>query len=67
MTKAQAQLAFVKGKKISHKTFLDGEFVELNEANMMIDETGLILDKLDFWLARSKGDLFANGWFVIEG
>ena len=65
LSRAKAQIAFVEGKKISHKYFLDGEFVKLNADKKMEDENGNILDKMDFWLARGTKQ-FDDGWFVVE-
>jgi hypothetical protein len=65
LSRAQAQIAFVEGKKISHKYFLDGEFIKLNVDNKMEDENGLILNKINFWLARGTKQ-FDDGWFIVE-
>ena len=65
LSRAKAQIAFVEGKKISHNYFLDGEFVKLNADKKMEDENGIILNKMDFWLARGTKQ-FDDGWFVVE-
>ena len=65
LSRAQAQIAFVERKKISHKYFTDREFICLDENNKMVDEDGNILDKMEFWLLRGT-KLFDDGWFVIE-
>lgn len=65
MTRAQAQVAFVEGKKIGHKLFLSGEFVVLSDGKML-DESGQVLDKQDFWLVRSGNSSFDNDWFIID-
>lgn len=52
LSRARAQISFVEGKKISHKYFLDDEFVKLNADKKMEDENGNILNKMDFCLAR---------------
>lgn len=65
LSRARAQIAFVEGKKISHKYFLEGEFVKLNANKKMEDENGNILNKMDFWLARGTKQ-FDDGWFVVE-
>lgn len=65
LSRSRAQIAFVEGKKISHKYFLDGEFVKLNADKKMEDENGNILDEIDFWLAMGTKQ-FNDGWFVVE-
>jgi hypothetical protein len=65
LSRAQAQMAFVRGHKISHKYFMEKEFVQLNSKKEMVDETGIILNKTDFWINRG-GESFDYGWFVIE-
>lgn len=65
LSRTQAQIAFVEGKKISHKYFLDGEFIKLNVDNKMEDENGLLLNKMNFWLARGTKQ-FDDGWFIVE-
>lgn len=66
LTRAMAQIAFVEGKKISHIRFLEGEFVMLNSSDKMEDESGNILNKMDFWLIRGGTKQFDEGWFVVE-
>ena len=65
LSRAKAQIAFVEEKKISHKYFLEGEFVRLNSDKKMEDENGVILNKTDFWLTRGAQQ-FDDGWFVVE-
>lgn len=64
LSRAQAQMAFVEGHKISHKYFQPDEFVYLNEHNQMIDENGITLNKMDFWLSRGE-EQFDFGWFIF--
>ena len=65
LSRAQAQIAFVERKKISHQYFTGREFIFLDENNKMVDEDGNILNKMEFWLLRGT-KLFDDGWFVIE-
>ena len=65
LLRAEAQIAFAQGHKISHNYFLHGEFVKLNADNKMQDGNGNILNKMDFWLLRGTKQ-FDDGWFVIQ-
>jgi len=66
MTRAEAQVALLEGKKISHEYFADDEFVVLRETDKkLICEKGYVLDKQEFWLLRGT-PMFDNNWRVIE-
>lgn len=64
LSRAEAQFAFLDGFKISHKYFLEGEYVMLDARKNMIDENKIVLNKQDFWLSRG-GSQFDDGWFVV--
>ncbi len=65
LTRSQAQIAFINGKKIRHKYFSDDEFVFLNNRNEMEDADGNIFNKMDFWLSRGS-EKFNEGWEILE-
>lgn len=66
LSRAKAQSAFLNGKKISHKHFIKGEYIQLNDNKEMVDESGIILNKLDFWLNRTGKEQFDFGWFIVD-
>jgi hypothetical protein len=64
LSRAQAQLEFVKGNKVAHIYFQEGGYVKLDENKNMVDESGNILNKQDFWINRG-GAKFDLGWIII--
>ncbi len=65
LTRAQAQIAFINGKKIRHKYFTDDEFIFLNSKNEMEDADGNIFNKMDFWISRGT-EQFNEGWEILQ-
>lgn len=60
MTKDEAILQMKLGKKMTHSTFTDREFITI-ENNMIVDECGYCFDIDDFFYYR-QDDIFNSGW-----
>ena len=65
LTREQAQVEFMKGRRISHRLFSPDEYINLVDGKMM-DESGIALDPVHFWIFRSE-KRFDDGWFIWTG
>ena len=63
MTIEEAKQALKNGKAISHKYFDDAKYIRYNDKKELIDESGLILDEVDFWRFRNN-IIFMDDWFI---
>lgn len=62
MTKSQAIVfSMCTHKPITHYYFGDDEFVKYDEKGNLVDESGYILPKDEFWSLRT-GQAWEDGW-----
>ena len=59
LTQSEAKLMLGRGKKISHTTFTDEEYIYI-ESGRLKDEKGYFLNAFDFWSFRIT-KTFASG------
>ena len=55
MTKAEMLVALKKGKKVTHKNFMDDEYMYL-EDGMIVFEDGISVTEEEFWIGRRDYD-----------
>lgn len=60
MNKSEAIEAMRSGKRVTHNTFISGEYVTMKDESI-VDEDGNILDEKEFWSFRSS-EIFNEGW-----
>lgn len=61
MTKEEAILAMKAGKKVTHRYFLDDEFLGINKEGLYYFEDGVICSENEFWKHRTA-EWFNDGW-----
>lgn len=67
ISKDQAIEAMLKGQKVTHAMFVEGEFIEGRDGSIM-DENNIYLGPIEggeFWDVR-KGPIWDTNWLIIE-
>jgi hypothetical protein len=62
MSKVEVKELLKKGRKVSHRFFTFGEWVEERKGKIF-DESGI---QLDFFWEYRTGEQWDNGWFTID-
>lgn len=65
LTKKEAQELLLTGQKLTHKYFMEDEYIYIDNEGRLRDEKDLLLDPFEFWYLRSAV-YFDNGWSKFE-
>lgn len=64
MNKYEAINAMREGKKVTHRFFVDGEYITM-DGNFIVDEAGNKFSQLDFWKDRIQ-EAWENDWEIVQ-
>lgn len=67
MTKKEIIKALIKGKKITHRTFNDVQWIKLykKQSTHYINQSGKVTQALEFWLNRTD-EKWEDGWSIKD-
>ena len=65
LTKEEAIEALEKGKKLTHKYFIDSEFIYMNNG-LIHDESNLQICTVNEFFEHRQSEILSNGWSIIE-
>lgn len=64
MTKEEAIKAMSEGKKVTHRHFLDSEWITMN-GNWFLFEDGVTCSQYEFWKWR-EDESWKDGWEIFN-
>lgn len=65
MTKRQAFEAMQSGKKVCHRTFIEGEYLSMHSGNVITEEGFTVCKEEGFFLYQ-KGVIYQTGWYEYK-
>lgn len=54
-----------KGNRVTHSSFLDGEFISIDKHGLLVDENNITLDWDTFWANRNS-ETWENNWSIVD-
>ena len=65
LTIDQAKLALIEGKRITHRSFMAGEYL-VQKDDELYDEIGQPLNYNEFFNYRSNKPMWGIGWSIVD-
>lgn len=65
LSKQMAIELALRGEKIAHRSFLDTEWIMINDSSQVVTEDGYTSEDYEFWKTRIGKD-WETGWFIFK-